>query len=150
MVMKLAGMMNQSYEATTQARSVREQLQKLAPQTSGPTGEAVAALDKKVAAVLGAPGGFLAPVSPAPTLSRVGGEIGTLYGVTGGADAAPTTSQVTAMAEVEREFESVMKRWEEIKTTDIPGLNQQLHGANLPEIRLDRKPKAEAATEDVE
>jgi hypothetical protein len=147
---RLAGMMNQSYEATTQARSVREQLQKLAPQASGPAGEAIAALDKKVGAILGAPGGFLVPVSPAPTLSKVGGEVGTLYGMAGGADAAPTTSQMTAMAAVERDFSGVIKRWDEIKTTDIPGLNQQLHGANLPEINLDRKPKAEAESEGVE
>ncbi|MHB8653183.1 MAG: WD40/YVTN/BNR-like repeat-containing protein [Terriglobia bacterium] len=147
---RLARMMNQSYEATRQARSVREQLQKLTPQASGPAGAAVAALDKKVAEILGAPRGFLAPVSPAPTLSKVGGEIGTLYGLAGGADAAPTAPQVAAMAEVEREFAGIIKSWDEIKSTDIPGLNRKLRQANLPEINLNQKPKAEVATEDVE
>ena len=143
---RLARMMNQSYEATTQARSVREQLQKLTPQSSGPAGAVVVTLDKKVAAILGAPGGFLAPVSPAPTLSKVGGEVGTLYGLVSGADAAPTASQVAAMASVEHEFEGVIKRWDEIKSTDIPGLNQHLRQAKLPEIKLDQKPKAEPET----
>jgi hypothetical protein len=32
-----------------------------------------------------------------------------------------------------------MKRWEEIKTSDLPALNRQLKSANLPEIRLDSK-----------
>jgi len=36
-----------------------------------------------------------------------------------------------------------MKRWEEIKTTDLPALNRQLGTANLPEIRLESKPEPE-------
>ena len=147
---RLAGMMNQSYEATTQARSVHDQLQKLTPQANGQVGEAVAALVKKVGAVLGAPGGFLAPVSPAPTLSKVEGDVGTLYGVVSGPDAAPTASQVAAMAEIEREFSGVTKQWDEIKNAALPALNEKLRGVNLPEINLNLRPKAMEESQDVE
>ena len=37
-----------------------------------------------------------------------------------------------------------------VSTTDILSLNQQLRNANLPEINLNQKPKAEAATESIE
>ncbi len=147
---RLAAMTNQTHEASTQARSVQEQLHKLTGQASGAVGEAVSATEKKLAAVLGAGGGSLGPVSPVPTLSRVSGGVGALYGAVGGVDAAPTASQVAAFAAVERDLSIVMKQWDEIKKVDLPSLNQKLQGANLPEIKLDQKPQTEAESEDVE
>jgi photosystem II stability/assembly factor-like uncharacterized protein len=131
---RLASLMNESYEAVGQARAVREQLEKI--KASGPPGESIATLQNKVTTLLGRPTRFMAAPSPEVTLLRVSGEVSTLYGEVGRADAAPTASQVRAMAEVERDFSDVMKRWSSVRSADLPALNQQLKAAGLPEIRL--------------
>ena len=135
--------MDQGFDVNTQARSVREQLQTISKQASASLSEGIKALDKKLEGLLGARGGFFGPVSPELTLGRVRGEAGALFGGVGGADAAPTAAQVSGLAEVERDFPKLIKRWEDIKATDIPALNRQLGAANLPEIRLDAKPQPE-------
>ena len=76
--------------------------------------------------------------------------MGTLYGSVGQSDAAPTEAQVNAAADADRNLSTVMKRWEGIKKSDLPTLNQQLKNANLPEIRLDSKAPTEEADSDVE
>jgi photosystem II stability/assembly factor-like uncharacterized protein len=146
--MLLASMMTRSFEAITQARTIREQLQKLAGQASGPVGGSIKAFEKKVTAVLGMPGGPFGPVSPEITLTRVNGEAAALYGEVDRADATPTASQVTAMAGTERELPGVMKRWDELKTSDLPALNRTLRDANLPEIRPESKPQPGDEPED--
>jgi hypothetical protein len=143
MEMRLAALMNQTYGVNAQARSVREQLQKISKQASAPLGEGIKALDKKLEAILGARGGFFGPVSPELTLGRLRGEVGALYGGVGNADATPTASQVAALAGIERDFPTLMKRWLEVKATDLPALNRQLRGENLPEVRLESKPEPE-------
>jgi len=112
--------------------------------------EAIATLQKKVSALLGRPGGFLAPPPPELTLSRVSGEVGGLYGLVGGADAAPTSSGVAAMADLEHEFAGVMDRWNEIKSTDLPALNRQLSAADLPEIRVRAEEQPATESEEIE
>jgi photosystem II stability/assembly factor-like uncharacterized protein len=147
---QLVVIMNETYDMSAQARSAQEQLRKLAPQTSGDTGGAVAAMDKKLAAMLGGGGGFSGPVSPVPTLGRVQGGAGTLFGALGNADAAPTKSQVSAVTALMTDFATVSKQWDAIKKVDLPALNQKLRGANLPEIKLELKPQPDAESEDVE
>jgi hypothetical protein len=42
-----------------------------------------------------------------------------------------------------------MKRWEALKSSDLPALNQALKTANLPELKIDSDPhKAEAFTDE--
>ena len=76
-------------------------------------------------------------------LSRESGAVGTLYGAIGQADAAPTAAQINAVAESERGLSAVMKRWEEIKNSDLPALNGRLKKAKLPEIKVESKPQTE-------
>ncbi|HUI41805.1 MAG TPA: glycoside hydrolase [Terriglobia bacterium] len=147
---RLAAMLAGSYDAAAEARSLGEQLEKLSKQATGTVSDSIAGLQKKMTEVVGRPGGFFAPPSPEVTLARVGGEVGGLYGPVGGADAAPTATQAAAMAEVERDYSDVMRRWSALKTTDVPALNRQLSGASLPEIRLEAKPQPAEESEDVE
>ncbi|MFI5094319.1 MAG: WD40/YVTN/BNR-like repeat-containing protein [Candidatus Acidiferrales bacterium] len=147
---QLASMMTKSTEDVTQARSAQEQLRKLAPQASGQVGEAISALDKKVSALLGGGGGFFAPPSPNPTLSRANGEASTLYGEVGRADATPTAAQMNAAAEAEKIFVAVSEQWKDLMAVDLPALNRQLHEANLPEIHLESKAPAQDDSGDVE
>jgi photosystem II stability/assembly factor-like uncharacterized protein len=144
MELQLASMMDRSFDAAGEARSVREQLQKLSKQTSGSVKDAVDALEKKVGAVAGGPGGgFFGPVSPELTLGRVGGEVGGLYGNVDRADATPTATETAAMASTEKDFADVMKRWDAIKAADIPALNKQLSAAGIELLKVEAKPQGE-------
>jgi photosystem II stability/assembly factor-like uncharacterized protein len=128
--MRLASELSASSEAVMQARSFLDQLHKIAAQPAGPLAESIKAFDQKVTAILRGPAGG----APEPTLARVNAALGTLYGSVGQADAAPTAAQVNAASDTERDFASLMKRWEEIKSSDLPALNQQLKSASLPKI----------------
>lgn len=147
---RLATLMTQSAEAVTQARSAQEQLQKLKGQASGGLGDAIAALDKKIGALAGAGGGFFAPSSPNPTLSRSNGEAATLYAALDRGDFAPTLPQSAAAEKAAAGFAPLWTQWKAIKATDIPALNKQLQAANLPEIRLESKGAGGDDSEDVE
>jgi photosystem II stability/assembly factor-like uncharacterized protein len=133
---RLASIMTGGYHLTEQARSVRAQLHKLSAQTTGSLGGSVATLDKKVAAILGGPGGFFGPVSSELTLGRVNGEAGALYAGVDGADVAPTVAQEEAIQNLEGEYSSITERWNRIQSTDIAALNRRLLPATLPAIRL--------------
>jgi hypothetical protein len=146
---RLASLMTHSTESVAEARSAHEQLQKLAGQASGAVTEGISALDKKVSGILGG-GGFFAPASPKPTLSRANGEAGTLYAEIGRADATPTPAQLSAAAETEKSFATVSAQWKQLNSVDLPALNKQLHEANLPEIQLASTAAEEGDSEDVE
>src|SRR5260370_15500567 len=104
-----------SSRALAEARSAREQMQKLAKQPSGPLADAISVLDKKVAAVLGAGGGPRGAAAAAPTISSISAEIGALYGEVDRADATPTVSQVNAGTENEESLSQVMKQCDALK-----------------------------------
>jgi photosystem II stability/assembly factor-like uncharacterized protein len=147
---RLASMMNSTYEAEGQASSLSVELKKLSPKASGPVAESIATLEKKLTALLGTQAASLGPVPPQVSLRRVSGDVGTLYGEVGRADVAPTASQASAVAEVERDFSAVMMRWTAVKTTDLPTVNQQLRSAGLPEIRLEQGAEPEPESENEE
>ncbi len=77
--MRIASIMTESAQALLQGGSIRAQLEKLNAQANNPAKDAIAAIDKKLTALLGAPGGFFAPPSQEASLSRVNGQAGTLY-----------------------------------------------------------------------
>jgi photosystem II stability/assembly factor-like uncharacterized protein len=144
--MRLSSELTASSEAVTQARSVLDQLHKVATQPAGPLAESIKAFDQKVAAVLRGPAGG----ATEPTLARANAAVGTLYGSVGQADAAPTAAQLSAAADTERDIASLIKRWDDVKSTDLPALNRQLKSANLPEIGLDAEPQTTQTQGDVE
>ena len=130
---QLAALMSNSSRAVLEGNSIRQQLEKI--QLPANEKEAVEAFQKKLSALLGAPGGFFAPPSPQVTVSRVNGDASTLYQQVWGPDSQPTVSQTEALAKVETETSEVLKRWAEFKATDLAGLNRQLKDSNAPEIR---------------
>jgi hypothetical protein len=69
----------------------------------------------------------------------VDGEVNGLYSAIDRADAAPTAAQLKAIAHVGEELPGALKRWEQIKSADLPALNRQLRDANLPEVRPEPK-----------
>jgi photosystem II stability/assembly factor-like uncharacterized protein len=133
----LASLLSRTSQAVLQAGSIREPLQKLSEQSNGPIRDSVQAFQNKLSAVLGTPAGFLAPPSTETTLTKVNGQVAILYGQVWQVDAQPTASQSEAAATIEHDASDAMKRWETLRTTDLPALNRALGGANLPELRID-------------
>ena len=134
---KLASIMTESAHALIQAGSIRSQVEKLSPQATPSTKDAIEAFDKKLATLLGAPGGFFAPPSQEVTLSRVNGNAGTLYQQVWQIDAEPTSSQLDAISSTEHDSADVLKRWNEFKSADLPALNRLLHDSKVPEVQLE-------------
>jgi hypothetical protein len=129
-------MMTQATEAILQARAAGDQLHKLAAQASAQVKDSIAAFENKMNDVVGKPGGFFTAPSAQVTLNRANGDVATLYGDVDRADAVPNAAQASALAETERNFASVMQRWNALKNTDLPALNRTLKGASLPEVQL--------------
>jgi hypothetical protein len=145
--MRLASELTASTEAVTQVHSVLDQLHKLGTQPAGELAESIKALDQKVGRVLRGPTPPVAGAAAEPTLARENSAVGTLYGSSGQADAAPTAAQMKAVTDTERGLSAVMKQWEEIRTSDLSALNRQLKSANVPEIRLESKAADETQTD---
>jgi hypothetical protein len=135
--MRMASVMSASAQAQLQGGSLRAQLEKLGAQPGAPVTDAIAAMDKKLTALLGAPGGFFAPPSTEVTLGRTNGQAATLYQQVWQADAEPTSSQMEAIAATEHASADVLKRWNEFKSTDLPALNRVLRESKVPEIQLE-------------
>jgi photosystem II stability/assembly factor-like uncharacterized protein len=148
---RLAAMMTRSSEAILRARSIREQLEKLTALARGATGDAIRALDKKIAAILDGSGEPAAPKPPEKNLKSLNNDIYTLYIAVDRADAAPTPAQEKAGSTIEADLSPVMKRWEDLKSTDLAALNRQLKATDLPEIRNETDThREEEPSEDLE
>ncbi|HYV05618.1 MAG TPA: glycoside hydrolase [Blastocatellia bacterium] len=132
----------QCYEGGIQVRDALTQLRKLRSQLKDLTlraGQAavtaeIAAMDKKLGALEGAGGGrgFGGGVAGAePSLSRLSGELQSLMELVEGADVAPTTQAIAGSVELQRRLDELLRRWSQIKSTDLKTLNEQLRKANL-------------------
>ena len=139
MQMRVYSQMNASYTAIAEARALSDDLEKLSKRTSGPLAQSVKALQKKVADVLK---GSKESAKTAPaemSLEKMSGDVGSLYGQLGAADVRPTATLVAAFERVEMEASATMGRWNTIKETDLPALNQQLKSHQLPELQIHEK-----------
>ncbi len=147
---KLASLMTDTAEALLQAGSIREQIEKMSPESASHAKDAIADFQKKLDSLTGTGGGFFAPPSQEVTLSRANGSVGTLYQQIWGVDAEPTVAQVEAMTAADRESNDVLKRWSEFKTKELPAMNRMLRDAQVPEIKIHADFKQEDVEIDVE
>jgi len=147
---RMASLLSETSKAVMQAGSIREPLQKLSEQATGPTKDSVQAFQKKLTGVLGSPSGFFAPPSAEATLARANGQVTVLYGQVWQADAELTAAQSEAVTSTEHDVSDVMKRWDALKTADLPALNRVLHDAKLPEVQIESDPHREEAATDEE
>jgi hypothetical protein len=151
----LADRMTRSSEAVSQARSIHEQLEKLSARANESMKEAIESLDKKLGALLeGAPAPVpqkppvpaeapVPPVAAESTLTQVATNVAALYAEIDRADVAPTAAQDQALITVEKDFTATMKRWDALRTSDIPSLNRQLKSARIPELTAESNIKIE-------
>ncbi|MGA7289859.1 MAG: hypothetical protein WBX02_17275, partial [Terriglobales bacterium] len=146
---KIAGALHQDYEALQQLRSLRAQIKTL---TSTPDAIQKAATDlqAKATTIEGEGGGYGARFLTTPegrTLSRLNSGFGALVSALDTADAAPTTQQVEMFGELNKALEEQLSALADLKSKDIPALNQQLKTAGLPTINPE-KPLPGASTEE--
>ena len=79
------------------------------------------------------------------SLSRLNTGLAALLSALDTADAAPTTQEVSMFSELEKALQEQLTAWEQLKSKDIPELNEQLKKTGLPEIDL--KKSAPASTD---
>jgi len=134
---QLSSLMTQTSQALTQGASIRAQLDKLNSTANSEVKNAIGEFEKKLSAILGGPGGFFAPPSQDVTLGRVNGEVSTLYQQIWQVEAEPTSSQTAALTATEQSGGDVLKRWNDFRNNDLPGLNQLLRAAQIPEVHAE-------------
>ncbi len=127
--------MREARTALAQIRAVRKQLGELKAK-AGPTAEAAAAMDTKLAALEGAPGGRRGGAAARGAgLGRASAALGRLLAVLQAADATPTTQAAAAVGEARKELDGLLSRWGELRDGDLKKLNEQLKQAGQAEIR---------------
>ena len=123
--------------AAEDAGTLRKQLKDLQPKATGEALSAIKALDQKLQGLAGGatrrPGAGTEP----PTLGGLKTKFLTLFGVFQEADVAPSSQAAAAVADLQKQLPPLMDRWKTLKAQDIPALNQQLKGANLPQLKLE-------------
>src|SRR6266853_363091 len=139
--------MNESLEALSQARSVREQLKERAAKAGkGAIAGAIAALDKQAAELEGAAqSNFfgLPPGAKQPeNFSSLNQHFGGILSVSDSADAAPTTQATAVFTELKEALEKLVARWTKIRQQDIPALNAELQKAGLAPVDPNKAPDA--------
>jgi len=107
--------------ALAEVRAMRARLDTLKQQAGpGSRADSIAALDSKLAALVGAGagrfgGGGRGGAAAGPTLASLNGQLGGLYGLLQGTDASPTLQATNAVAAAERGLGSVLGRWATLK-----------------------------------
>jgi len=142
---KIAGALHRDYEAVQQVRSLRAQLKALSGHAA--IAKAAAELEAKAAAIEGDEGGYGTLYLSTPegrSLARLNSGFSALVSALDTADAAPTTQQVAMFGELDKALEEKLSAWGQLRSKDIPALNEQLKKAGLPLIDL-QKPVAGAA-----
>jgi hypothetical protein len=131
--------MTASFNALEQVKKLRAQIKDLraragiAPALS----DALAALDKRAAALEGDTGPRPPGAPPAPpNLSQIHTSLATLLDVLQQADAIPTTQAVAAAADLQQKLRGLMSSWDELKGREVQAVNTQLRAAGLPPLAL--------------
>jgi photosystem II stability/assembly factor-like uncharacterized protein len=147
---KIADALHKDYEALQQLRGLRVQLNSLDGRAPAEIKKAEEDLQAKATTIQGEGGGYGARFLTTPegrTLSRLNSGFDALLSALDTADAAPTTQQQEMFGELNKALEGQLSAWGELKSKDIPALNDQLKKAGLPAIDPE-KPLSGASEEE--
>jgi hypothetical protein len=144
--------MNDSYEMLAHVQSVRAQLKERAEKAGkSAVSEKIAALDKGLAELEGAPVAGFAGVPPGSkqreNLSSLNQHFGNMLAVADSADAAPTTQAETAFRGLKDDLARMLQHWKNVRDVEIVALNAELKKAGLAPIDPKEPPK-EAPADD--
>jgi ElaB/YqjD/DUF883 family membrane-anchored ribosome-binding protein len=130
--------MNQSFDALSQVQSVRAQLKESLAKAKGKLADSLEELDKQCAALAGATTSTFFGTPPSgkqpENFSTLNQHFGQLLGIADSADAAPTTQASKVYAELIKELDSLLKRWDELKQNSVPKLRSELQKAGMTAI----------------
>jgi len=136
--------MQKSMGALEQIRKLRMQIKELRGRAQGTVAQALAAFDEKLITIGGEGREARAPGIPGDQndartmdLTRIATALESLLELFQGADGAPTTQGASASGDLQRKLMDTLDRWNELKTKDLPALNDQLRQANLPVLKLE-------------
>ncbi len=137
---RLSLMMTHASQAAKEARSTLDQLQATSQKATGSTLELAKVLQQNISAMAGKAESSL-PSSKSPTLKSLNSDIGALYANVQKADSAPTAALVDSTADAERDLSMALKRWEDLKKSDLAEFNRQLVTSGLPVIKPELEPE---------
>ncbi len=129
-----------SYEGIAKIRNAQNEMNNLRGQFKLLPATEVAALDKKISALVGRSSGIDAfgGSSREPGFTGLSVNFLGLMNLVEGADVAPTTQAIAASNELQKSLNALLVRWEEIKTKDVKTLNDELRKAGKPVISITR------------
>jgi hypothetical protein len=148
--LRICDAMNSSYAALEQVRALRVQLKTDADKApKGDLTDAIAAVERKVAAFEGSAPSFAAGAMP-DSFAQLNGRFGQLLKAVDDADAAPTQVAQETLTTLDQSLGELSTKWNNVKSTDIPALDEKLKRAGLPAINLSMKfePRQEIGGED--
>jgi photosystem II stability/assembly factor-like uncharacterized protein len=137
-------------ESAARVAAIRAQVAALAPKAQGPAAQALAAFEKKAAALEGqrpaagggqrggggggGRGGAGAAPAPVDTLWAVSGALSGRMNSMQAADVAPTAATLASVSAARTAAAAVMARFNALRTVDLPALNATLKAAGLGPI----------------
>lgn len=140
---KLATLVTRSSQASLEAHSIHEQIEKLSkgarPALAKPLAETLEKLDHDLQALL--KGSKQDSGENKAGLDDIAEEVGTLYSQVGQADALPTEVQQKLFAQSTEEFERAQQHWEDLKRTSVAAANEKLRAAHHTELDRQLKPQ---------
>ena len=132
--MKIVDDLQSDYDTLQHVRSLRQQLKALQGTAVEASQSKIAALDAKAAELEGSEGGYGARFLTSPagrSLARLNAALTQLLALMDSADVAPTTQAVAMFNDVHAALAEQLKRWQEIKSKDVPELNIKLEQSGL-------------------
>jgi photosystem II stability/assembly factor-like uncharacterized protein len=139
---KIADSLHRDFEAIERIHSLLSQLKPLGGKDVSPQIKSVVApLYKKSDDIVGKPGGFGTGFLTTPegrSLSRLNSGFGTMLQAFDSSDDAPTTQQVAMFDELNKALDEKLSAWNQLKSKDIPALNDQLKKSGAPTIDPDQ------------
>jgi photosystem II stability/assembly factor-like uncharacterized protein len=140
--MRLVVAVSEGSEALLQARSIREQLANAEKSGKAAPKQRTEELDKKILELLDGPKES-SDATQQRTLSSSNSDLITLYKDVEKADSQPTMAQQKAFSELSRDVTKLLRRWNELKSKEIPALNGELKASGLPGLQLDVPPQGD-------
>jgi len=130
--------MHIDYEAIQQVLALIEQLKRI--KAEGTLAESVSTLEMKAAELAGKPAGYgtrLLATTEGRSLNALNSALSQLLAVAQSADAAPTTQTIAVFKDVQKILDRQLSTWNDVRSKDVPALNEKLRQANLPLLNAD-------------